>query len=102
MRAIKLSRSFNDELAGLLSQGIDRFGAAVVAQKRALVFDTIQNYLAHYPVRPIDPDLSICAYPVTGVPFVLLYDYDDAQLRVHLIIHASADRTLVDLSSVIW
>ena len=102
MRAIRYSQTFYDELSELLSQGIDRFGAAVVAQKRALVFATIQNYLTHYPVRPIDSDLGICAYPVTGVPFVLLYDYDDAQLRVHLIIHASADRTLVDLSSVIW
>ena len=102
MRAIKLSRTFNEELAELLAQGIDRFGHIVVAQKRALVFHTIQNFLAHYPVRPIDPDLGICAYPITSAPFVVIYDYDDDELRVHLIIHASADRTLIDLSTVIW
>ena len=102
MRAIKLSRTFNDELAELLAQGIDRFGAKVVGQKRALVFHTIENFIAHHPVRPIDPDLGICAYPLSGAPFIVIYDYDDHVLRVHLIIHAKADRRLVDLSTVVW
>ena len=102
MRSIKYPKTFYDELAELLAQGIDRFGAKVVAQKRALVLDAIKNFLAHHPVRPIDPDLGICAYPITGAPFVVIYDYDDHELRVHLIIHAKADRRLIDLSAVEW
>ena len=102
MRSIKYSKTFFDEFAELLAQGIDRFGAKVVAQKRALVLDTIKDFLAHHPVRPIDPDLGICAYPITGAPFVVIYDYDDNELRVHLVIHAKADRRLIDLSTVVW
>ena len=102
MRAIRFSRTFRTELAALLRQGVPRFGPAVVAQKRAAVLDTIRNFLARHPMRPVDPVIGICAYPVTGVPFVILYDYDDAELRIHLVIHASADRTLVDLSTVVW
>ena len=102
MRAIRLSRTYREELLELLSQGVPRFGATVVAEKRKRVIDTIDNFLAHHPVRPVDPIIGICAYPVTGVPFVILYDYDDAELRIHLVIHASADRTLVDLSTVVW
>ena len=86
----------------LLDQGIDRVGARVVAQKRALLFDKIKIHLAEFPVRKIDPDIGICAYPVSKTPFVVLYDYDNAELRVHLVIHAHADRTKVDLSKVVW
>lgn len=102
MRLVRLSRTFNGELVELLSQGIPRFGARVVADKQALVFGTIENYLVHFPMRPIDPVLGLCACRVDKTPFVLLYDYDDAELRVHLVIHESADRALVDLAAVVW
>ncbi len=102
MRSIRYSLSFYDEFASLLEQGIDRFGPAVVAQKRADVLRTILDFLAHYPVRAIDPVLGICAHQVRTVPFVILYDYDDSELRIHLVIHAAADRTLVDLGAVVW
>ena len=102
MRTIRYSSSFFEELATLLEQGIDRFGPAVVARKRAAVLGTIKDFLALHPVRPVDAVLGICAYQVRNSPFVIVYDYDDAELRVHLVIHASADRTLVDLSTVVW
>ena len=102
MRSIRYSRTFHDELGELLEQGIDRFGARVVAEKRDLVFRTIETKLVHQPVRSVDPDLGICAYHVSRTPFVLLYDYDDAELRIHIVMHASADRTQIDLSAVVW
>ncbi len=102
MRSIRLSRTFNEELSALLEQGLSQFGAQVVAQKSTLVFWTIQHFLAHYPVRPIDPHLGICAYPVTRTPFVILYDYDAIELRIHLIINGAADRTQIDLATVKW
>ena len=102
MRSIRLSRSFNEELVALLEQGLPRFGAKVVAEKRALVFRTIQHFLAEYPVRTVDPDIGLCAYPVTTTPFVLIYDYDDSELRIYLIIHGAADRSKIDLTSIAW
>lgn len=102
MRDIRYSRSFYEELAVLLEQGIDRFGVRVVAQKRDAVFKSVSDFLVRYPVRPVDPSVGICTYPVTGTPFVLLYDYDDAELRIHLVIHARADRSRLDLGRVDW
>ena len=101
MRTVRLSQSFRDELTRLLGQGA-RFGAMVIADKRACVIHTIETTLTTNPKRPIDPVLGICTYHVTKTPFVLLYDYDDSELRVHLIIHAKADRALIDLTTVIW
>ena len=72
MRSIRYSQSFFDELATLLEQGVDRFGPAVVAQKRADVLCTIKDFLAHHPVRTIDAVLGICAYQVRTAPFVIV------------------------------
>ncbi len=101
MRNVRLSKSFRDEFARLLAQGV-RFGPRVVADKNRRVVDVIENILAPNPKRPSDPLLGICAYHVAKTPFVVLYDFDDSELRVHLIIHAKADRTLIDLSAVVW
>lgn len=102
MRAIRYSQTFRQELVELLAQGIDRFGVAVVAEKRALVYRAIQDVIALYPIRPVDPIVGLCAYPVSRTPFVLLYDYDDEELRMHVIIHGGADRSLIDLSTIVW
>ena len=102
MRTVKLSRSFYDELNNLLQQGLPKFGGQIVAEKRALVIATIETHLVHFPKRRPDPKLGICVYSITKTPFVLLYDYDDAELRIHLIVHERADRTSIDLSAVVW
>ena len=101
MRQIRLSKTFMSEAEDLLEQGFPRFGPLVVEEKRNLIKSTI-NHLAMHPRRPKDRFLDIWSYTVTGAPFVLLYDFDDTELRVHLIVHAAADRTLIDLLSVEW
>lgn len=102
MRRIRRSVSFADAFEQLLAQGLPVFGYDVVADKKAKVEHTIRTFLVHHPVRPQDPVLDIYSYAVTDTPFVLLYDFDDDELRIHLIIHARADRRRVDLSRVVW
>jgi hypothetical protein len=102
MRVVRYSRTFYEELATLLEQGVARFGVRVVGQKRDQVLKTITGFLVHFPVRSVDPDLGIYSYHVTGTPFMLVYDYDDFELRIHLIFHGIDDRTQIDLSKVIW
>ena len=102
MRRVSLSRTYDDELDRLLSQGLQHFSVAVVERKRDQVEDTIRQFLARHPVRPVDPVLGICAYEVAKTPFVPLYDYDDDELRIHLVVHESADRTKIDLSKITW
>lgn len=58
MRRIRYSQSFYVEFATLLEQGVDRFGPAVVAVKRAKVLDTIATMLARHPKRTVDPHLG--------------------------------------------
>ncbi len=102
MRRVRLSKTFAEEAERLLEQGLDRFGEALVAEKHLRIKQTIENHLAYHPRRPKDRFVDIWSYEVTGAPFVLLYDYDDTELRIHLIVHKGADRRLIDLSAIEW
>ena len=102
MRSIRYSRTFFRDLETLLSQGIDRFGDRVVAEKRDQVLAAITATILHFPVRRVDPDLGLRVFRVARTPFVLLYDYDDAELRIFTVVHGRADRGSIDLSATEW
>jgi mRNA-degrading endonuclease RelE of RelBE toxin-antitoxin system len=102
MRRVPLSKTFFQQLHVLLEQGYPKFGERVVLEKRDLVFHLIEQHLTLYPRIPRDPKHGLCAYPVRRTPFVLAYDYDDAELRVLFVFHKHADLTDLDPSAVEW
>lgn len=103
MRQVRRSVSYMDEFRRLLRQGLARFGYLVVEEKGALVDACIEQMLANNPAtRRRDPEIGFYTYPVTGTPFVLVYDFDDSELRIHYIFHASADRSTLDLTDIEW
>jgi hypothetical protein len=102
MRRVRISKTFIAQLNELVEQGFPRFGTRVVTEKRELVFKTITDYLAQYPRRPQHPILRLCVYPVSKTPFKLLYDFDDAELRVHFIVHKNASLDDLDPTSAVW
>ncbi len=102
MRTIRLSQTFFIQLHTLLEQGYTRFGERVVLEKRDRVFRLIESHLVSYPRIPRDPKHGLCVYPVRKTPFILVYDYDDVELRVMFVFHASADYAGVDPSTVEW
>ena len=103
MRKVRLSKTFLHQLDDLLAQGEAKFGPRVADEKLDRVYATINNHLAWFPdtKRP-DRHLKLHLYPVTNVPFVLAYDFDNDELRIHFVLHASADRRLVDPSDIEW
>lgn len=103
MRAIRVSRSYLEALHELLTYGEARFGSTVVDDKRTRVERTIAHILRDYPgIGRFEINLGVYSYPVTRTPFVLLYDFDDNELRVHLIVHGRADRSRIALDDVDW
>lgn len=103
MRSLRLSVTFNDQLNELLAHGEDRFGVAVANEKRAKVYSTIRNILSRHP-RAKRPHrrLKLVVYPVTDTPFVVLYDYDDTELRVHFLLHHRTSLRDLDPTSAEW
>jgi plasmid stabilization system protein ParE len=103
MRSVRYSKTFREELDSLLAQGEPQFGAAVVDAKALLVRTTITNHLAQFPATGrLEPEHGLYIWTVRRTPFVLLYDFDDAELRIHAVVHKSADRTALDLPNIEW
>ena len=103
MRTVRLSKTALDQLNTLLAQGVRPFGVRVVAEKRDRVYDTIERFLAVHPAaKTPHPALGLRVYPIARTPFVVLYDFDDAELRVHFIFHRHADLRDLDPASAEW
>ena len=102
MRRVRLSSTFRDQLDELIAQGFPKFGERVVAEKRDLVLDLINGHLARHPLRPRHPQHGMCVYSVSKTPFVLIYDYDDEELRVLFIFHGADDLRRIDVRTVAW
>lgn len=102
MRQVRLSRTFRDQLDELIAQGYPKFGDRVVTEKRELVLRTITDHLAQHPRRPRHPQHGMCVYSVSRTPFVLIYDFDEDELRVLFIFHGAADLRRLDPTTVAW
>lgn len=103
MRQVRLSITFIDQLSELLAQGEDRYGAALVEEQKQKVYATIRNFLARHPgVKRRHKRLKLVVYPITDTPFVVLYDFDRKDLRVHFIFRASDPLRNLDPGSVEW
>ncbi len=102
MRRVRFSKTFRDQLDELITQGYPKFGARVVTEKRDLVLRVITDYLALHPRRPRDAQHGLCVYPVSRTPFVLIYDFDDDELRMLFIFHGRDDLRRLDPITVEW
>lgn len=103
MRRVVYSATFHEQFRALLDMGLPLFGAAVIANKRDRVRATIEAFLVAYPaVKRPHPELGLVAYPIRDTPFVVLYDFDDAELRVHFILHKHASLDDLDPAAAQW
>jgi plasmid stabilization system protein ParE len=102
-RAVKLSKTFNDQLVEQIDYGEQRFGARVAEEKKERVLATIEKLLANNPaIKRPHQALGLVAYPISGTPFFILYDYDEHELRVHFIFRAGASLDDLDPTSAEW
>jgi hypothetical protein len=102
-RRVVRSKTATDGLARLVAQGRPKFGGKVVASKVLKLDRTISQYLAASPHRGlVDQATGLRFYPVTDTPFVIVYEYDERELRVLFITHASADRSPLERANVRW
>ncbi|MFZ4806558.1 MAG: hypothetical protein ACOYLQ_04810 [Hyphomicrobiaceae bacterium] len=102
-RAVRLSRTFNDQLVELIDFGVQRFGRRGAEQKKEKVFAPIEGLLAQTPAakRP-HPTLGLVVYPITDTPFIVLYDFTETELPVHFDFHKSASLDGLDPASAAW
>ena len=103
MRTVRLSKTFNEQLVDLIDFGEQRYGSDIAEQKKNLVLAAIEITLAAHPrVKRLHPDLGLVVYPITNTPFVVLYDFDDVELRVHFVLHRHAALDAIDPKAAVW
>ena len=103
MRTVRYSRTFALAFDNLLAQGVPHFGLDLIMAKRALVRRTIEQYLAVFPeIKRPHPALGLVVYPISKTPFVVLYDFDDTELRVHFVFHKHAALEDLDPAKAEW
>ena len=102
MRRVRYSTTFLEQLDMLLAQGEPKFGPRVIDEKRQLVYDTIDNRLAAFPRRERVADIGLYVYTIAKTPFLVVYDFDDSELRVYFMLHAKSDRGAIDPDLVEW
>ena len=75
----------------MLAQGLPHFGLRVINEKQRIVDHGFR-----------DRRRKLYHYPVTKTPFTVVYEYDNAELRVLFIVHQHADRRRLDPKAVEW
>ena len=82
-RRVTYSKTFREQLAEFIERGELRYGARLAEEKEQLVLDFIDTTLARTPaLKRRNTQLHLVVYPVTNTPFIVIYDYDDQELRV--------------------
>ena len=103
MRRVQIAASARLALRTMLEQGAEKFGVAVAMEKERAVHDALNGYIAEHPYRGVyDHHLKLYTCHVSKTPFVLVYEYDNEELRVLFIVHQRADRRRLDPASVEW
>jgi hypothetical protein len=102
MRRVVRSRTYVAQLKTFIEQGTETFGAAVAERTLARIDRTIEQHLVRYPKKPVDDQLGLYVYAVLRTPFVLIYDFDEEEIRLHFIVPARVDRAGIDPMSVEW
>ena len=103
MRHVQIAASARSFFQTMLEQGADKFGLAVAMEKERLVYQTLESQVAEDPHLGIyDQHLNLFTYHVSETPFVLVYEYDETDVRVLFIVHERADRRRLDTANVAW
>ena len=103
MRQVRIAASAHAFFQSMLEQGAEKFGIPVAQEKERIVHDTLHGTVAEHPHRGRhDERLSLYTYHVGTTPFVLVYEFDEAEVRVLFIVHERADRRRLHRRDVSW
>jgi mRNA-degrading endonuclease RelE of RelBE toxin-antitoxin system len=103
LRTVRFSKTASDQLDHLLDQGRQSYSDSFLEGQGLRVVETLRTHLIHFPAsHRRDRDLGLHLCPIRKTPFIIAYDFDDDELRVHFVLHRNADRSLIDPGRVFW
>lgn len=81
------------------------YGGRLAQEKKRHVFSLFDEIIASTPaLKPRHPSLGLIVYPVSKTPFIVIYDFDDEEVRVMTCVLKGAGDRLddFDVASVTW
>lgn len=83
-RRVRYSKTFRDQLSAFIEQGEQIYGVQLAEAKEQLVLDFIDKKIALTPaIKRRNAKLGLVVYPIAKSPFIVVYDYDDQEVRVY-------------------
>jgi hypothetical protein len=102
MRNVRYSKTSIEHFNALLAVGAFQFGRGVAVEKQSRVYNAVDQHISLYPDKQKDTRLDLCVYAVHKTPFVLLYEFDDTEVRVFYILHSHMSRKGLRKDTVTW
>ena len=92
MRRVRLSQAFVRALKRHLREGADRFGFATARSIERKLDRVIFHHLPRSPLLGRRHNgLGRYVFHVPKTPFILLYDFNERELRMHLVVVARSN-----------
>lgn len=102
MRSIRFSKTFDEQLIDYIDAGAQTYGDRVAGEKKALVYKTIRLLATNPTIKRRNRKLGLVVYPISDTPFFILYNHDDAELRIHFIFIKGKPLDTIDPASAEW
>ena len=104
-RKVMYSKTFIERLLDFTDRGEQAYGERLAQEKKRLVFRLLDDTIAATPaIKQRHPQLGLVVYPVSHTPFIVIYDFDDEEVRVLTCLLKGAGNRLDDFdpASVEW
>lgn len=103
MRSVRISTTARQQLHDLLEQGRVHYSPATLQAKYQLVRDVALDYLTVFPeAHRQEPERGLRLFAVPKTPFVIAYDFDAIEVRVHLVFHRKENRRTARHDTIEW
>ena len=102
MRTARISITAQVQLRELLAQGAKYYEPIFLETKRLLFYAAVRSLLDFPARRATNRGLGLRLYRVQSTPFLIAYDFDEVELRIHTVFHHHADRHLENLRAIEW
>ena len=104
-RKVAYSKTFIEQLLDVTERGEREYGERLAQEKKKRVFNVLDTTIATTPaIKPRHAKLGLVVYPVTKTPFLVIYDYDNLEVRVVACLLTGAGDRLEDFdpNAVEW
>jgi plasmid stabilization system protein ParE len=104
MRTVRFSVAAENNLTAMLADGAAHYSQSFLEAQRSRVYATILRTIAPFPdMRPQNHHFDgLRLLSIKHTPFTVVYDFDDAEVRILQVLHRRAAMTRARLSNIEW